>query len=97
MIYSSTWSDHLHHIRSVLQRLREAGLTVTLRKCQYGMQQCIYLGFGVGSGLLKPDVDKLQAIKQLSIPKTKRDVRAFLGITGYYRKFIADYATMAAP
>ena len=97
VIYSSTWSDHLHHIHSMLQRLREAGLTVKLRKCQFGMQQCVYLGFVVGSGLLKPEVDKLQAIKQLPIPKTKRDVRAFLGITGYYRKFIADYATVAAP
>ena len=97
VIYSSTWSDHLHHIRSMLHRLREAGLTVKLRKCQFGMQQCVYLGFVVGSGLLKPEVDKLQAIKQLPIPKTKRDVRAFLGITGYYRKFIADYATVAAP
>ena len=61
------------------------------------MQQCTYLGFVVGSGLLKPEVDKLQAIKQLPIPKTKRDVRAFLGITGYYRNFIANYATVAAP
>ena len=48
-------------------------------------------------GLLRPEVDKLQAIKQLPIPNTKRDVRAFLGITGYYRKFIANYATVAAP
>ena len=47
-------------------------------------------------GLLRPEVDKLQAIKQLPIPNTKRDVRAFLGITGYYRKFIANYATVAA-
>ena len=61
------------------------------------MQQCTYLGFVVGSGLLKPEVDKLQAIKQLLIPKTKRDIRAFLGIMGYYRKFIANYATIAAP
>ena len=79
-MYSSTWSDHLHHIRSMLQRLREAGLTAKLRKCQFGMQQCVYLGFIVGSGLLKPEVGKLQAIKQLPIPKTKRDVRAFLVI-----------------
>ena len=97
VIYSSTWSDHLQHICLILKKLQEAGLTVKLRKCQFGMQQCTYLGFIVGSGLLKPEIDKLQAIKQLPIPKTKHDVRTFLGITGYYRKFIANYATVAAP
>ena len=47
VIYSSTWSDHLQHICFMLQRLQEAGLTVKLRKCQFGMQQCTYLGFVV--------------------------------------------------
>ena len=97
VIYSSTWSDHLQHIRLILQKLQEAGITVKLCKCQFGMQQCTYLGFIVGSGLLKPEIDKLQAIKQLPIPKTKRDITAFLGIIGYYRKFIVNYATVAAP
>ena len=73
------------------------GLTAKPSKCQYAMQQCVYLGFVVGSGLLKPEVDKLHAIKQLPIPKTKRDVRAFLGITGYCHKFIANYANVATP
>lgn len=97
VIYSTTWEDHLHHLQSVLLKLRKAGLTAKPSKCQYDMQQCVYLGFIVGGGVLKPEVDKLQAIQQLPIPQTKRDVRAFLGITGYYRKFIADYATVAAP
>ena len=97
VIYSTTWEDHLHHLQSVLLKLRKAGLTAKPSKCQYGMQQCVYLGFIVGGGVLQPEVDKLQAIQQLPIPQTKRDVRAFLGITGYYRKFIADYATVAAP
>ena len=52
------------------------------------MQQCVYLGFIVGGGVVKPEVDKLMAIQQLPIPVVKRDVRAFLGITGYYCKFI---------
>ena len=56
-----------------------------------------YLGFTVGGGILKPEVGKLQAIQQLPVPKTKSDVRAFLGITGYYCKFIPDYATIAVP
>ena len=66
-------------------------------KCQFEIQQCTYIGFIVGSGLLKLEIDKLQAIKQLPTPKTKHDFRAFLGSTGYYRKLIANYATVAAP
>ena len=55
--------------------------------------------FGIYSGrwLLKPEVSKLQAIQQLPVPKTKCDVRAFLGNTGYYHTFISDYATIAVP
>ena len=67
VIYSSTWSDQLQHIHLILRKLQEAGLTVKLRKCQFGMQQCTNLGFIVGSGLLKPEIDKLQAIKQLLV------------------------------
>ena len=78
-------------------RLHEAGLTAKPSKCQYGMQQCIYLGFIVGGGVVKPEVDKLMAIQQLPIPMVKHDVRAFLGITWYYCKFIANYANVAAP
>ena len=78
-------------------KLRKAGLTAKPSKCQYGMQQCVYLGYTVGGGILQPEVGKLQAIQQLPVPKTKRDVRAFLGITGYYGKFIPDYATIAVP
>ena len=89
--------DHLHHLQTVLLRLREAGLSAKPSKCQYGMQQCVYLGFIVGGGVVKPEVDKLMAIQQLPIPVVKCDVRAFLGITGYYRKFIANYANVAAP
>ena len=49
VIYSRTWEEHLSHIRQVLQRLRDAGLTAKARKCQFGMEQCLYLGHLVGS------------------------------------------------
>ena len=61
VIYSTTWEDHLHHLRTVLLRLCEAGLTAKPSKCQYGMQQCVYLGFIVECGVVKTEVDKLIA------------------------------------
>ena len=55
IIFSQCWTDHLEHLSKVLQRLREAGLTVKAGKCQLGMEECIYLGHFIGSGNVKPD------------------------------------------
>ena len=61
------------------------------------MRQCVYLGYVVGSGEVRPKMDKLQAVDSFPVPGTKQQVRAFLSLTGYYRRFIADYASIAAP
>ena len=97
VIYSNTWEAHMEHIQKVLQRLREAGLTVKPKKCQFGMEYCTYLGHVVGGGAVRPEASKVEAVEQFKIPETKKQVRAFLGLTGYYRKFIPNYATIAAP
>ena len=87
----------MYHVEQVFQRIQEAGLTVKLAKCQFGMAQCIYLGHVVGSGEVRPDTTKVEAVKQFPVPITKKNVRTFLGLTGYYRWFIPDYSTIAAP
>ena len=97
VIHSTSWEDHLHHIRSILQKLREAGLTIKPQKCQFGTESCSYLGHVVGNGEVRPEESKLQAVKAFPTPVTKKQVRAFLGLTGYYRKFIPSYAEVAAP
>ena len=97
MVYSNTWSEHLQHLKEVLQRLQTAGLTLKLKKCILGAGECIYLGHQIGHGGVRPEQAKVLAIKQMAQPKKKKDVRAFLGITGYYRCFIRDYATIAQP
>ena len=97
VVYSTTWGKHLTHIVSVLQRLREAGLTAKPRKCQFGKSQCSYLGHVVGNGVVRPELPKLQAVEAFPVPKTKKEVRGFLGLMGYYRKFIPNYAEVACP
>ena len=97
VIFSESWPDHLEHIQRVLQRLREAGLTVKPKKCQFGMKECVYLGHVVGNGTVKPEHGKLEAVQNFPIPETKSQVRAFLGLTGYYRRFIPGYSSIAAP
>ena len=97
VIFSGTWEEHLEHVKKMLLKLREHRLTAKPVKCQFGMKECSYLGHIVGSGQVKPDPRKLQAVKEFPIPITKKQVRGFLGLTGYYRKFIQDYASIAAP
>ena len=60
VVFSSTWEDHLKQLQEILSRLRQAGLTAKLSKCQFGMRTCTYLGHVVGNGLIKPEVSKIQ-------------------------------------
>eukprot|EP00731_Ephydatia_muelleri_P011389 Em0006g283a len=97
VIHITTWEEHLTQIQTVFQRLRLAGLTAKPQKCQLGMSRCVYLGHVVGSGLVQPERSKMQGVESFPTPTTKKQVRCFLGMTGYYRKFIPDYASIAAP
>ena len=97
VIFSKTWEEHLKHLTDILERIRKAGLTVKLGKCQFAMSQCVYLGHVVGNGMVKLERSKVETIENFPVPENKREIRTFLGLTGYYRKFIPDYATIAAP
>ncbi|MGH0185230.1 UNVERIFIED_CONTAM: hypothetical protein FKN15_017326 [Acipenser sinensis] len=97
VIYSSTWREHLSRITAVLQSLRAARLTANLRKCAFAKKETQYLGFVMGNGRVKPVVSKVQALVDAAIPKTKAQVRSLLGLAGYYRRFIPEYATVVNP
>ena len=84
VIYSHSWQEHLEHITEVFRRLHQAGLTVKLKKCQFGMAQRSYLGHVVGKGKIQPEEGKIEAVQNFAVPKTKKDLRAFLGLIGYY-------------
>ena len=96
-VYSKTWSEHLCYLQEVFTCIRSAGLTVKLKKCQFGMEECSFLGHVVGHGKVKPEDGKIQAVKDFKIPATKKDVRAFLGLVhvGYYMKFIPHFVEMS--
>ena len=87
-VFSLTWEDHCQHIAQVLERLKQAGLTANVKKCQWGQTRCEFLGHVVGNGMVSPTDGKIEAVKSFSLPKTKNQVRQFLGLTGYYRRFV---------
>ena len=97
IIFSADWRSHMLHLGKVLESLKRAGLTVKARKCQLGMSECRYLGHVVGNGVVRPQQEKLEAIQSFPVPRSKKEVRVFLGLSGYYRKFIPAYSVTATP
>ena len=91
IIFSTSWEDHLGHLSRVFTRLREGGLTAKPSKCTLGATTCTYLGHVVGNGVVRTEPSKLQAVANFPVPQTKTHV------TRYYRRFIPNYATLAAP
>ncbi|CAM4583905.1 unnamed protein product [Lepidochelys kempii] len=96
-IFSDSWADHLEHLQKVLERIREAGLTVKAKKCQIGLNRVTYLGHQVGQGTISPLQAKVDAIQKWPVPKSKKQVQSFLGLAGYYRRFVLHYSQIAAP
>jgi hypothetical protein len=81
----------------VFNRIKQAELTVKARKCQFATAECQYLGHVVGIRTVHPEPSKVRAVELFEILRTKKQVRVFLGLTGYYRRFIQDYASIVAP
>ena len=74
VIQSNTWKEDLHHIKSIFMRLCTTGLMAKPSKCQFGMKDCGYLGYVVGSGKVRPEVNKVNAVQSFAVPKTEGQV-----------------------
>ncbi len=90
-------SRHMEHLRAVLRSLRVAGLMANPRKCAIGRVEVRYLGFHLGHGQVRPQIDKTAAVAACPSPKTKKEVRQFLGLAGYYRRFIPNFSDLTSP
>lgn len=97
LVYSPNMDEHLEHLRVVLERLREAGLTANPSKSVFAMSRLRFLGNIISGEGVHVDPEKLQAIQRLEPPKNIKQLRSFLGMTSFFSKFIADYARIAAP
>ena len=97
IIYSSTPEEHLEHIKTVFEKLRHAKLSMKLSKCHFFTKEIQYLGHILGTEGIKPVPTKTEAIKAMHPPVNPKQVRAFLRLVGYYRKFIKNFAKIAKP
>lgn len=97
LIYSMEEDEHLSHLATVLGCLLKNEFYVKLSKCQFCKRNIEYLGHIIEDGKIQADAKKIEAMVQWPIPKTLKQLRGFMGLTGYYRRFIKGYADIATP
>ena len=97
LVYSDNLKEHKKHVRQVMQRLREAGLYLKQSKCEFHKEEVEFLGFIVGKDGIRMDPEKVKSITSWPVPKSIHDVRMFLGLANFYRRFIKGFSKVALP
>jgi hypothetical protein len=97
VIYTDTWEDHLVVLKKVLERLKQHNLTARPSKCFVGFQEVDFLGQKIGQGFVKPQGDKINKILNVERPQTKKELRSYIGMISYHRKFVPSFADKAKP
>ena len=96
-VFAATWEEHLARLRQVFERLRHAKLKLGADKCTFAAREVSYLGHRVTDEGLLPDPALLVTIRDISSPQNATEVRSFLGLAGYYRRYIRNFAAIAGP
>ena len=97
LIFSETAEEHEKHIEEVFRRLREHKRKLKLPKCTFFQTKTEYLGFQIGTAEMKPNPEKVKAIYKMPAPTTVREVRGFIGMCSYFRKFVPNFSGIAEP
>ena len=97
VIYSDSWEDHIRMLKELFGRLRKAKITARPTKCLVGPNRMEFLGHKVECDVIAMSRDNLEKVQNTSRPTTKKQVRSFLGLVGYYRDHIPAFAEISAP
>ena len=97
IVFSRTLDDHLHHLSLVIDRLTKAGLKLKPSKCHFISQEVQYLGHLLTPEGIRPNPDRVAAVRDYPTPRNVKEVRQFLGLASYYRRFVKNFAKTAQP
>ena len=97
LILSDDFESHMALLSEIAMYLRKANITINIAKSKFCMQEIKYLGFIIGYGKIKTDPDKVVAINKFPVPVSVKQLRRFLGMCGWYRRFVDGYATISLP
>ncbi|KAL0345764.1 UNVERIFIED_CONTAM: Transposon Tf2-12 polyprotein [Sesamum radiatum] len=97
LVYSKNREEHEQHLRIVLQILKEKELYAKLSKCEFWVNQVVFLGHVISGDGVMPDPSKVKAIMEWRVPKNATEVRSFLGLAGYYRRFVEGFSIIVGP
>ncbi|KAI5756548.1 hypothetical protein M8J77_025839 [Diaphorina citri] len=97
LVFGTSLQEHVQNLRLVFERLKNANLKLQMDKCEFLKKDVDFLGHVITPQGVKPNPKKIEIIRNYPIPKTPRQIKAFLGLLSYYRKFIKDFATLTKP
>lgn len=97
VIYAQTLNEHKQKLTQVFERIREAGLSLQPDKCEFFKRELTYLGHIISDKGVRPNPEKIKAIEQYPVPKNHKQIKQFLGLVGYYRRFIKNFSEITQP
>ena len=97
LVYASIFQEHLERLDQVFSRLSKAGLRLKLSKCSFLRKRVTYLGHNVSADGVATDCNKISVVTNWGRPKGVRELRFFLGLCGYYRRYVRGFAQTAGP
>jgi hypothetical protein len=97
LVFSPSYADHLNHLQLVFQQLHDHDWKIKLSKCEFAQRSITYLGHVISEAGVATDPQKVSAVVHWPAPSSVKELRGFLGLAGYYRKFVRNFGIIAKP